>query len=100
MRRGGAVSEQIGDTVGTSAGADGGSAGAVVGGCRFCSIQRSGLRRLTPLGAGKIELREEYLCTHPFHGLPLPLGESASEAAGVCSGCRLPRDPQPGRRTS
>lgn len=93
------MSENISDTGGTSAGANSDAAGAADGGCRFCTIQRSGLRRLAPLGAGKIELREQYLCAHPFHGLPLPLGESAAEAAAVCAACRLPRDPQPGFRS-
>lgn len=86
-----------GETVGSGAGA---SDDAGAGECPFLDVQRSGLRRLTPWGDGKIEVRERYLCQHPFHGLPLPLGESRAEAASTCATCRLPRDPQPDRRSS
>lgn len=47
-------------------------------------------------GLGTIEVREVWFCRHPFHGLPVPLGDVAAEAALRCGLCALPRD-QEGR---
>lgn len=59
--------------------------------CPFMQVQRSGHRPMTARGLGPIEVRERWFCRHPFHGLPVPLGDVAAEAARRCGLCALPR---------
>lgn len=61
--------------------------------CPYLQVQRSAYRTLTPSGAEAVEVHERWICRHPFHGLPLPLGESAAEATQHCVSCPLPRLP-------
>jgi hypothetical protein len=62
--------------------------------CPYIEVQRSAHRPMTARGLGPIEVHEVWYCRHPFHGLPVPLGDVASAAARRCGLCPLPRDQQ------
>jgi hypothetical protein len=60
--------------------------------CSFLRLEKIGHRLIGPdlEIATEFVMTESWWCRHPFHGIPLQLGDSSAAALEQCALCALP----------
>jgi hypothetical protein len=61
-------------------------------GCQYLTRETTAFRASLDLTEGApVSIVVTWYCRHPFHGMPLELGDSLSEVEEQCAACPLPR---------
>ena len=65
--------------------------------CPYLTCEKTAFRASLDLSEGApVTIVVTWYCRHPFHGMPLELGDARSEVEEQCAACPLPRQDQEG----
>ena len=65
--------------------------------CPYLTCEKTAFRQSLDLSkAAPVSIIVTWHCRHPFHGMPLELGDARGEVEDYCAACSLPRQPPDG----
>ena len=60
--------------------------------CPYLTCEKTAFRASLDLSAAaKVNIIVTWYCQHPFHGMPLELGDARGDVEQQCAACPLPR---------
>ena len=60
--------------------------------CPYLTCEKTAFRTSLDLSAAaKVSIILTWYCRHPFHGMPLELGDARGDVEEQCAACPLPR---------